>query len=574
VISDDGGVGFRVGAYDRDRTLVIDPILSYATLFWGRAMDVAVDVAGNAYVAGYTSGTDLPASGGYQTKLLGSLDAYVVKLDPSGRNVLYATYLGARKATTMAKGIAVDGSGNAYLVGSTDSKSFPTTTGAYQRTFANGASFVAKLNPAGNALVYSTFVNGAALEDIAVDPGENAYLTGKTGGEAPFATTEGTFQTTPGGSVVAKLNAAGSAMAYASYFGAAGVSVRRISIDASGHAYLTGTTWSGSLPVRNALQGSGRGQDAFVSKLSPDGRELVFSTYLGGSDREEGGDIAVDGSGDVYVVGTTWSDDFPMTFAAFQPRKAHPGKEISNAFIAKLTSSGNALAYSSYLGGRWCFTTGVHTCFGDSSSPVDSATAVAVDGAGFAYVGGFTRSAEFPLLDQIHGVRDGTEDSSAPFVTKVRPAGDALIYSLTIGFRDPYKYLGGLALDPAGAVYAVGGGFFPHDPFPFTAGMPLVANNGSFVAKLGTGRYPTTLRSSPNPALAGQAVTFTATVNSPLPGGTVRFTNGSALLGEATVSNGTAVLSTVLPPGAHEVKAAYSVDGVVSPPVYQVTRNP
>lgn len=220
-LAGNGQISFRIGKYDTSRTLVIDPILNYSSFLWGTVTGVAVDSAGNTYVVGYTSGTDLPATGGYQTRLAGSTDAYIAKLDPSGKKLLYATYLGARRATTYGKGIAVDGSGNAYIFGTTDSSSFPVTSGSYQTSFSLGSSFVTKLNATGNALVYSTFINGS-ITAIAVDGGGNTFMTGTAAG---IVTTAGAFQPSPRSNpspFIAKLNASGSAMAYATYLGGQG----------------------------------------------------------------------------------------------------------------------------------------------------------------------------------------------------------------------------------------------------------------------------------------------------------------------------------------------------------------
>jgi hypothetical protein len=249
VLKGQGQVGFEVGAYDPTRPLVIDPVLSYST-YLGKGdygFGIVVDGSGSAYVTGYTSSTQFPTRNPLQSRLasIRNWDAFVTKLSPDGRSLVYSTYLGGNdydKGTA----IAVDASGNAYVTGSTNSTNFPTTAGAFQRAWGGGYdsngtarhdAFVAKLNPTGNALVYSTYLGGAG--------NENNYYSPSSGG---------------------------------------------IAVDASGNAYVTGATSSSNFPLQNALQATFGGvSDAFVTKLNAAGTALVYSTYLGGSGEERGG---------------------------------------------------------------------------------------------------------------------------------------------------------------------------------------------------------------------------------------------------------------------------------------------
>ncbi|MGC1170498.1 MAG: SBBP repeat-containing protein, partial [Candidatus Acidiferrales bacterium] len=249
-------IGFRLGQYDRNRPLIIDPVLSYSTYLGGSTGDdgfgVAVDVFGNAYVTGETASTDFPTAHALQpTYGGGSEDAFVAKINPSGSALVYSTYLGGNNYE-YGYGIAVDAFGNAYVMGYTQSSNFPTTAGAFEGNCCG--AFVTKINASGSALVYSTFLNGAeddGIASIAVDAFGNAYVTGGTS-SANFPTTAGAFQTT-----------------------------------------LNGST------------------NAFVTKFNPRGSALVYSTYLGGSTYEYGYGIAVDASGNAYVTGETASADFP-----------------------------------------------------------------------------------------------------------------------------------------------------------------------------------------------------------------------------------------------------------------------
>lgn len=579
ILADNGQVAFNLGSYDVSKPLVIDPIVSYSYPFWGWAEDIAVDVEGNAYVTGstgYTSAypTVLPATGGYQTKQLGDEDAYVVKLSPSGTKVLYATYLGARGSHAYGKSIAVDASGNAYVTGETNSSNFPVTTGAYQTTFQDSqttystTSFLTKLNATGNALIYSTFVNVASVADIAVDGTGNAYLTGVA---HSLTTTTGSFQpTNPNSSggkspFVAKLNPSGTAMVYATYLGGASSDeARAIAADANGYAYITGNSYSTNFPLVNALSSTPIG--VFVAKLNPTGTGLLYSTCLGPA---YSSDIAVDAAGQAFVVGTTGHDNFPVTPGVFQPTKGYPGTDASNGFITKLSTTGT-LMYSSFIGGN------------DTPYNFDRlATQVAVDPAGYAYIGGSAYSRRFPVIDSIGGTinASSSDDDSWPFVAKVSPAGDRLVYSTLIGARSLGKKLTGMASDSNGSVYAVG--FMDlsslayseyANTIPVTAGAPLMSSI-SFIFKLATGKYPTTVRTPLDPVPEGQPITFVADVLSTKLGGNVTFMDGTTTLGSAPMTNGVAKLVTTLARGSHKITAVYSADGMVSPPVFQIVNS-
>ncbi|HKT78702.1 MAG TPA: SBBP repeat-containing protein, partial [Vicinamibacterales bacterium] len=416
---------FALGEYDATRPLVIDPILSLSTNLWGNTQGVALDAAGNIYVVGSTWTSGLPTSAGYQTQLAGTQDAYVAKLNPAGTNVIYATYLGARRVTTIGLGIAVDGAGSAYVTGTT-ARGYPITPGAY---LASGTTFVTKLNPAGNGLAYSTFVT-SPVASLAVDGAGNAYMTGTA---TALSTTSGVFQQAKIGTsapYVAKLAASGASMVYATYLGgSANDDGKRIAVDAAGNAYVVGVARSLDFPAQNALSYALAGaSDAFVAKLNPTGSALVYSTYLGGSGNERGLGIAVDASGQAYVTGWTTSTNFPVTPSAFQRTIGYPDPAISNAFITKLDATGNGLRYSSYLGGKWCFAPGVYQCFGlfYPDEGIDVGTAVAVDAGGYAYVGGYVTSTLFPLVDSIQSAVTPADADvwHVPLVAKVAPDGD------------------------------------------------------------------------------------------------------------------------------------------------------
>ncbi len=226
-------------------------------------------------------------------------------------------------------GIAVDGTGNAYVTGQTNGN-FPTTAGAYQTAYGGGTTdaFVAKLNPAGggaNDLVYSTYLGGSGDDTgygIAVDSSGNAYVTGFADGG--FPTTPSAYQTAYGGGTsdafVAELNSAGNSLAYSTYLGGSGNDQGyAIAVDSAGNAYVTGYAGGGFPTTAGAYQTVyGGNDDAFVTKLNASGSALVYSTYLGGSGYDQGCAIALDGTGPAYVTGFSSSSDFPTTSGAYQ----------------------------------------------------------------------------------------------------------------------------------------------------------------------------------------------------------------------------------------------------------------
>jgi len=417
-------VGFQVAGYDTHRPLIIDPMLAYSTF-------------------------------------LGEL----------------SNFSGCR--------IAVDASGNAYVAGSTGSVYFPTTPGAFQPSFAGGQSdvFVTKLNPSGSALVYSTYLGGTLNESssgIAVDVGGNAYVMGVTS-STNFPTTPGAFQPT-GSNFLTKLDPTGSALAYSTYLVAAG---RAIAVDAGGNAYVTGVAGPGFPTTLGAFQPTDDGNwHAFVMKLNPTGSALVYSTYLG--DSSDGSGIAVDADGNAYVTGTTRSPNFPTTAGAFQPgikegvcRSCSLDScsmgQCSDAFVTKLDATGSTLIYSTYLGGT----------LGDSSS------GIAVDASGNAYVTGVTDSTNFPTtpaafqpgLSDKQTCFDPNTGGNVPcasknaFVTKLDPAGSALVYATYLGGDG--SSVAGIAVDTAGNACVTGSA---GSDFPTTPGTPPA--NGGFVTKL------------------------------------------------------------------------------------------
>jgi len=404
---------------------------SLGDLGWG----IAVDAAGDAYVTGYTASMDFPTvnplqanCGSCRNSTFFGPNAFVAELNPTGSALIYSTYLGGSGAD-YGRGIAVDAAGSVYVAGVTYSYDFPTAN-PLQRTCSYcdaahfvGDAFVAKLNPAGSALVYSTYLGGSKLppgpgpmaahnqaSGIAADAGGNAYVTGFTEAQ-DFPTANPLPGSSCGGAFVAKLNPAGSSLVYSTCVGAgAGNS---IAVDVEGDAYVTGSA-SSNFPTVNPLPGSSCG-GVFVTELNPVGGALVYSTCLGGSGVDQGNGLAVDVAGNAFVTGWTVSTNFP-TANPIQPNCDGCGSQSPDAFVFKLNSTGSALVYSTFLGGS-----------GD-----DRGYGIAVDPVGNTYVTGKTGSSDFPTANPLQpGYGGGNYDA---FVAEIAPTLVSLSpISLTFG---------------------------------------------------------------------------------------------------------------------------------------------
>ena len=471
--------GFSCPGWSGARTLVVDPLV-YSTLVGGGAGEygyaLATDSARSAYVAGYTWSTDFPVTpGSFSNTASATGDVSVTKLNLDGTALVYSTYIGGA-GREEAHGIALGQSGNAYVIGFTESSDFPTTAGAYDRTLGGARdAFVAELDATGSALIFSTLLGGSAAEralSLAVDSSGNSYITGDTYSN-DFPATAGAYDTTYNGGTndvfVAKLNPTGTGLVYATYLGGTGsdgYTASAIAIDATGAAYVTGDTASADFPtLAGAYQRNfgGGTYDAFVTKLNAGGSGLVYSTFLGARGSDWATSIAVDAAGSAYVTGYTSSRRFPTSAGAFQA--GAPGG-VADAFISKFNAGGTALAYSTYLGTA-----------GD-----DEASSIGVDSGGLACVTGYTDTAGFPTTAGAYDTSlNGNRDA---FVTRLNAGGTALSYS---------TYLGGANLDVAYAlascttrnVYVTGQSMSAN--FPTTYGAFSRTLNGpsdAFVARI------------------------------------------------------------------------------------------
>jgi hypothetical protein len=321
--------------------------LVYSSYIGGSAEDdaygIAIDSAGEAFVVGRTASTNFPLKDAYQAQNNGSFDVFVAKVAAAGSSLVYSTYLGGA-AEDDGYGIAVGPSGGAYITGQTLSNDFPTAS-AYQTAYGGQAdAFVAKLTFSGStlALGYSTYLGGTSMDQgfgIALDSSSNAYVTGLT--ESTDFPTANAFQSTFSGSsdaFVSKLSSSGATLTYSTYLGgnSGDSGGRSIAVDSSGHANVAGYTSSSNFPTAAPVQSTyGGNQDAFLSRVTPSGCGLVFSTFLGGKSTDGANGVAVNAAtGDAYLVGSTLSNDFPTQ----KPFQAATGGNY-DAFLSKVAGA-------------------------------------------------------------------------------------------------------------------------------------------------------------------------------------------------------------------------------------------
>jgi uncharacterized protein (TIGR03437 family) len=576
-------VAFNIGAYDRSRELVIDPTLAYASYLGGSkndaAVSVAVDGAGALYVCGFTSSDDFPNTGGsFQPGFAGGVaqsaisgDAFVAKIDPVSGHVIYNTYLGGR-GDDFAQGVAVDNTGAAIVAGYTTSPNFPVTPNAYNGKYGGaggnnykifGDAFLTKLNPAGNALIYSTYFGGSQDDgalSVALDSSGAAYICGLTA-SPNFPTTPGSLQSKfrgAGGNIlikhgledvarpgvvtgdgfVAKFSPAG-ALVFSTYLGGSlDDAVIGIAVDAGGNIYVTGGTLSNDFPTTpGAFQPAYHGTDpksqylfvtgdAFVAKIDPTGSKLLYSTYLGGSRDEVGIGLTVDATGAAYVTGFTSSTNFPTTAGVISRNYKGPPtlSDLLNfmagdVFVTKLNPAGSQIVFSTLIGG-----------VND-----DGGTSIALDPLGNIYVSGFTNSGDFPttsdaLQRTFPGMvyvepPSGTTVFASPrpighgFLLKMPPDGSSILYSTFLGGTGNDRGYTSLALDNAGAAYLsglTGSTNFPVTPNAFQPKYGGARNTNdpkgdAWVAKI-SGLFPPQIPVTPPPPVT-PPITVTSVAN-------------------------------------------------------------
>ncbi len=560
-------LGFEVGVYDPLRPLIIDPVVIYST-YIGRggnetASRLALDNNGNAYLIGVSTDNSYPTTPG-----AGSLtppssrgNIVVTKLNANATELVYSTILGGA-GIDLGLGIAVDAQGSVYLTGSTTSEDFPTTPGVFQRVYgkpagefakANGGlgdCFVTRLNSAGNAISFSTYLGGNVLDAcsaIALDPAGNIYVTGATN-SANFPSTEGSFQRAYRGGrdsypilkssdgFVAKFNNSGTQLLYATFFGGNGEEAgAAIAVDADGNAYVTGATNStfgfpltATAPQTRYSGSGGNGEvalgDAFILKFDRTGSNLVYGTLLGGSRDDVAFGIAVDKQGAAYITGSTLSTDFPTTAVArqgnYRGQSVTAGWFAGDAFVAKLNPAGTAWEYSTYLGG----------------TADDRGTNIVVQDDGSAWIVGHTLSNDFWRTEdatqrQYAGDRQNEFYGSGDvFLSHLNPTGQTLLFSTYLGGQGNEWALG-LAADNRGSIYVAGGTSsldFPTTPGVYqrtygTAQNLFLPLGDVFIAKFG------------DAPVAGPVVTISAAASA------ANYDGSAVAPGQIIVITGTAI---------------------------------
>ncbi len=500
-IGTDNSIGFTLGTYDRTHPLTIDPILEYSTYLGGEHADsatsIAVDAAGNAYITGQTGSPNFPTSSALDSIGDGA-DAFVTKLSADGRSLIYSTYIGGRQldASDAAYGIAVDAAGTAYVTGTTNSRDFPTVN-AIQPTLNDDYSacdpqspaysrgciedgFVLKLSATGNQIIYSTYLGGTYTDQsmgIAVAQDGAVSIVGQTY-STDFPTHSALFDHRLSACLApeiselcpdvftAKLDSSGQNLVYSTYLGGTERDYGHgVAVDDSGNTYLTGFTNSSDFPIAHAVQPQHAGaEDIFVTKINASGTAILYSSYLGGLSSEGGLEIAVDGSHNAYITGWNHYGSFPLK-NAFQS-----GDNYADAVVAKFDPDGN-LSYSTYLGGPG----------------QDSGSGIAVDSDGNAYITGTTESSSFPTANPIQTTINGRNDA---FVTKLAPDGQKLLFSTYIGGVDMGgiygAYNGGVAIavDRRGSIFVAGQTYALDFPVKNAAQATHGGNLDTFVLKI------------------------------------------------------------------------------------------
>jgi hypothetical protein len=474
-------VAFALDEYDPTLPLIIDPAVVYSTFLGSTEEDlglaITVDLAGNAVVAGETYAADFPSTAGtYDPSFNGTQDAFVIKLNATGTALLFASFLGGSSFDS-GYGVAVDLFDNIYVTGITQSANFPTTLGAFDRSYngpVNGYdAFVIKLNATGSSLVYGTYFGGTGDDfaaGITLTGGVHAYVAGTTNSTNLPTTLTAFDRTANGGNdiFVTKFNATGTGLLYSTLVGGNSIEIADGIAVRAGLAYVTGDTTSPNFPTTVGAFDTtpNGGSDVFVFRLDSTASSLGYSTLLGGSGDDIGFDITLDALGNTFVVGNTASVNFPTTATSFDTT----ANGDLDAFVTKLDLNASTVIFSTYLGG----------------AGEDSAFGVSVDGNRSVYVVGETKSANFPTTANADDTTINDATFYDVFLTELNPGGAALIYS---------TYLGGTDDDTALAV-RVDANFNVHltgstrsANFPTTVGAfdttynDLNVNNDAFAAK-------------------------------------------------------------------------------------------
>jgi hypothetical protein len=428
----DGTVGFALAPYDRTKTLVIDPILSYSRLLGGSGLDeavsVAVDATGNVYLAGTTSSAGFAGGPGAPA----GIDLFVTKLDARGTTVLYTTYIGGA-GVDEARGMTIDTLGNVYVVGATTSSNFPTVSPRQAARAGESDGFLLRLATTGAGLTFSTYFGGSGVDEInavAVDAARNMYVAGTTRSpDFPLLAPAQAY----GGQLdgfAARFSAAGT-LTYSTYFGGSGIdTLEGVAVDAAGNANVVGSTTSPNLPVLNAQRPSRSGGiDAFFARVSPTGAP-VFCTYFGGTGNDVARAVATDPLGWAFIGGSTASADFPVA----GPLQPTFGGGL-DAFLVAISPAG-VVAWSTFYGG----------------TRSERGRALALNPSGKLIYAGQTFSPDLPVVRPAQARTGGNRDT---FILELDPPYTSITYATYLGGSDNDEG-SGVAVDTIGRVFTAG----------------------------------------------------------------------------------------------------------------------
>jgi hypothetical protein len=502
-------IGFTLGKYDRNRELVIDPVVLYAT-YWGGSLyeggyAMAIDSSNNVYLSGLVESTDFPTVNAIQSSNAFDYEAFAMKINAAGTSVVYATYLGGTGHSEYGMGLAVDSSNNVYIVGATNSTDFPGTSGSAIQSSNGGGTrdgFATKINAAGNAITYSTYLGGNADEiawGVAVDGSGNAHVVGTT--QSSNFPVSNALQSSHGGGTddgfLVKINAAGTAVAFSTYIGGSGGDgANDIEIDGSGNLYVAGPTNSANFPGVNgsSLQSTHAGNgDGYLLKLNSSASSILNSTYYGGTGGESIYAFELDASGNIVFGGTTDGSSLPgISGSSIQSTFAG----VYDVFVGKMNAAMTAMTWATFLGGS------------DYDQLANSG--IALDSSGNVYVAGGTLSTTYPGVTgtSMQPSNGGGVDA---MYTKINAAGTSILWSTFYGGSDTdIAYT--LAVDSAGNAYSTG--ITASSNLPGITGSSIDGSyaggdGDAYVIKLGNPGNPVITSVSPTSGRAGDSITIT-----------------------------------------------------------------
>ncbi|MCJ2540738.1 MAG: SBBP repeat-containing protein, partial [Candidatus Thermoplasmatota archaeon] len=419
---------YKLGHYDTQRTLIIDPLI-HSTFLGGNNSDylegIAVDDQGYVYLAGVTNSQDLQLDLGFNTTTPIRAKSFIKKIDPLDGSQVFTTLIGGNESTWI-NDLHVDFLGFIYVTGETLCEDFPVTVNAYQnetrdRTSRQQSAFVCKLSRDGSTMLYSTLLGGRDSDEgvgITTDLNGIIYFIGETW-SPDFPTTDGAYQERYGGNwgdaFIGKIDPKDGYVHYVTYLGGnSDDDGEDIRADQEGNAIIAGYTWSRNFPTTGGAPYptfKGGQSDAFIAMLSPDGTQLLRSTLLGGSDRDRAYALDIDAEGNSYICGITDSADLPTTDGAFMENIG----TNKSAFVAKLTSDWTSFDYVTYVGG----------------GHVDTASDIVVDRQGCAYITGTTCSETLFTTDE--AVKRELGGGSDAFIQKLNSYGKEALYSTYLG---------------------------------------------------------------------------------------------------------------------------------------------